>query len=80
MRIASFNVENFFDRTKALNTASWAAGKPVLAAHAELNTLFEKPSYTAVVKTRILALLDVLVCPHPTQPSSLCYVRSGGGW
>ena len=44
MRIASFNVENFFARAKALNTGSWAAGKPVLAAHAEINTLFAKPS------------------------------------
>ena len=43
MRIASFNVENFFDRAKALNTESWAEGKPILAAQAELSALIEEP-------------------------------------
>ena len=40
MRIASFNVENMFDRAKALNGANWAEGRPALEAHKELNTLF----------------------------------------
>ncbi len=60
MRIASFNVENFFARAKALNTGSWTEGKPVLAAHAELNSLLQQPTYTAADKTRIIGLLDVL--------------------
>jgi len=30
MRIASFNVENLFERTKVLDLQSWAPGKPVL--------------------------------------------------
>lgn len=29
-RIASFNVENLFDRPKAMNLGNWAEGKPVL--------------------------------------------------
>ena len=37
MRIASYNVENLFARAKALNQDSWAAGRPVLQAHAELS-------------------------------------------
>ena len=60
MRIASFNVENFLARAKALNTQSWAAGKPVLAAHAELNALLGRATYTVGDKDRIVALLDVL--------------------
>ncbi len=60
MRIASFNVENFFDRAKALNTESWAEGKPILAAHAELNALIEDPVYSDQAKSRMVALLDVL--------------------
>src|SRR5438094_290234 len=30
MRLASFNVENLFDRAVALNQESWAAGRPAL--------------------------------------------------
>lgn len=60
MRIGSFNVENLFARAKALNEASWAAGRPVLAAQAEITTLLEEPVYTDPMKTRILELLEVL--------------------
>ena len=35
MKIASFNVENMFDRAKALNGADWAEGKPVSSSHAD---------------------------------------------
>ena len=58
MRIASFNVENMFDRAKALNGANWADGKPALEAHKELNTLFEKPAYSAANKAKMLSLLQ----------------------
>ena len=57
MRLASFNVENMFDRAKAMNLGSWAEGRPALAAHAELNRLFNKVTYTAADKRRILELL-----------------------
>jgi endonuclease/exonuclease/phosphatase family metal-dependent hydrolase len=60
MRIASFNVENLFDRAKALNTRSWAQGRPVLEDHARLNAALGQSVYTATVKARILALLDRL--------------------
>ncbi len=60
MRIASFNVENLFARAKVLNQESWTAGKPVLAAQAELNALFEEPVYTEAITARILALLEIL--------------------
>jgi endonuclease/exonuclease/phosphatase family metal-dependent hydrolase len=58
MRLASFNVENMFDRAKAMNQESWAEGRPALAAHAELNRLFNKATYTAADKARILDLLE----------------------
>ena len=47
MRITGFNVENFFARPKAMNQDTWTAGRPVLAAHAELNTILEQPAYSA---------------------------------
>jgi endonuclease/exonuclease/phosphatase family metal-dependent hydrolase len=58
MRLATFNVENMFDRAKALNGKDWAEGKPALEAHKELNALFEKPSYSSADKKRILKLLS----------------------
>ena len=60
MRIASFNVQNFFDRAKALNHETWAEGRPVLAAHAELSELIEDTLYTDVTKARIVSLLETL--------------------
>jgi hypothetical protein len=58
MRLASFNVENMFDRAKALNGADWAEGKPALEAHKELNRLFEQSIYSAATKAKILRLLE----------------------
>ena len=60
MRICSFNVENFFQRPRAMNQATWAEGRPVLAAHAELNTLIDEAVYTPAAKARIVELLGVL--------------------
>ena len=36
MRLASYNVENLFDRPKAMNLADKAAGSALLDAHGEL--------------------------------------------
>jgi len=60
MRIAAFNVENLFDRAKALNQHNAAAATPIIKATADLNSLFEKDRYTAADKERILALLQQL--------------------
>jgi hypothetical protein len=48
MRLASYNVENMFDRAKAFNGESWAEGRQALEAHRELNTLFNNPVYDAI--------------------------------
>jgi endonuclease/exonuclease/phosphatase family metal-dependent hydrolase len=58
MRLATFNVENMFDRAKALNGANWDEGKPALEAHKELNTLFGKARYSADDKARMLKLFE----------------------
>lgn len=54
MRLGSFNLENIFDRAKALNQDTIAAGKVVLDEFARLNKLFSKPVYTAADKKAIL--------------------------
>jgi len=60
MRIASYNVENLFERAKALEPSTWNVGAPILAAHAEINALFNELDYTDEIKKRILELLEVL--------------------
>lgn len=60
MRIASFNVENLFERAKALKGASWAVGRPALEAHARLSALLEKPTYTDADKAKIVEGLGAL--------------------
>jgi hypothetical protein len=37
MRIASYSVENLFERARAMNLDTWANGKEVLKTHAEMN-------------------------------------------
>jgi hypothetical protein len=54
MRIASYNVENLFNRAKALDQRTWAAGRPVLEAFARAAELLEEPVYTDEFKRDIL--------------------------
>ena len=70
VRIVSFNVENFFQRPKAMNQATWAEGRPVLAAHAELNALLEEAIYTPVMKARMVELLAALGLTRSDSASS----------
>lgn len=57
IRIASYNVENLFQRAKALNGETYAEGRPILAAYREVNELFMEPNYTPAIKQRIKDLL-----------------------
>lgn len=54
MRLASFNLENIFDRAAALNQDTMAEGKVVLDAFARVNKLLGKTAYSAADKTAIL--------------------------
>jgi len=54
MRIATFNVENLFNRARALDQRTWATGRPVLEAYQRICTLLEEPTYTDEVKHDIL--------------------------
>ncbi len=57
LRVATFNCENLFDRPLAMNLDDNAQGQPYLDAFHELNAIFEKPSYSADDKDRILELM-----------------------
>jgi len=57
VRIAGYNVENLFDRARALDQRTWAAGRPALEAYEQLSVLLEEPEYTPDVKADILRQL-----------------------
>jgi endonuclease/exonuclease/phosphatase family metal-dependent hydrolase len=60
MRIASFNVENFFSRPRVMNLDTWADGKKVLTEYGKLTALIQKPVYSPADKTKIVASLKAL--------------------
>ena len=39
MRLATYNVENMFERARAMNLTSWAEGRPILNDYQRLNEL-----------------------------------------
>jgi endonuclease/exonuclease/phosphatase family metal-dependent hydrolase len=60
MRIASYNVENLFERAKVMNLESWIEGKPILNAYAALNNLLAQASYTQATKNKMVELMETL--------------------
>ena len=59
IRIAAYNVENLFSRPRAMNQSEDVAAE-VLRAHARVNELFERKTYTVAVKKDILKQLKTL--------------------
>jgi endonuclease/exonuclease/phosphatase family metal-dependent hydrolase len=60
VRLATFNVENLFQRAKALDLTTWAEGRPVLDAWNRFNRTANKVTYTAADRTRMLTDLQTL--------------------
>jgi hypothetical protein len=60
VRIASYNVENLFNRARALDQKTWAEGRPILEAYQRASQLLEEPVYTPQVQHDILRELDRL--------------------
>jgi endonuclease/exonuclease/phosphatase family metal-dependent hydrolase len=54
VRIATYNVENLFDRAKIMNLETWSDGKPLLTAFAALNVLLGEASYTTAAKAKMV--------------------------
>lgn len=57
IRIATYNVENLFNRPKAMNLKTWKDGQPHLDAAARLNSIFNKAVYSDADKAEMLKLL-----------------------
>lgn len=60
MRFAVYNVENLFQRARALNLETWVEGKEILKDHAALNAVLNKPRYSPADKRRIIELMQEL--------------------
>jgi hypothetical protein len=57
MIIATFNVENLFERPRAMNLSTWREGQPAIDAAGELNALFNRTVYSATDKRKMLRLM-----------------------
>jgi endonuclease/exonuclease/phosphatase family metal-dependent hydrolase len=57
MRLAVYNVENLFDRPRAMNLATWAEGKPILQRFAALSELLGEVNYTSARKVKMAQLM-----------------------
>lgn len=60
MRLAVYNVENLFDRPRAMNLATWADGKLILQRFAALSELLGEVNYTAARKAKMAKLMIAL--------------------
>jgi endonuclease/exonuclease/phosphatase family metal-dependent hydrolase len=64
VRIGTYNVENLFNRARALDQRTWSAGRPALEAYEQICELLEEPEYTPEIQGGILRLLRKLDLLH----------------
>jgi hypothetical protein len=79
LRIASFNVENLFERAKALKESPLAEGRAALQQHARVNDLLGEPVYTEPVKTEIVDLLTGLGLAKSDDGGKYALLRQNRG-
>lgn len=60
MRIASFNVENLFDRARLLAADDWSTHRALLDTYAKLTRTLQRPAYSATDKANIVRWLVAL--------------------
>jgi endonuclease/exonuclease/phosphatase family metal-dependent hydrolase len=79
MKLASYNVENLFQRAVAMNQATWADGENPLALHAEMNQILGKIQYTAADKKRIVAIMKALKIDKADDGGDFAILRQNRG-
>jgi len=57
MKLGTFNVENLFDRAKAMNLPTTAEGTQILKDYSRLNGLIQEPKYTPAAKQELLEIM-----------------------
>ncbi|GAB3874562.1 endonuclease/exonuclease/phosphatase family protein [Terrabacter terrigena] len=60
MRLASYNVENLFDRARLLASNDWETNRTLLEAYTELTKILQQQAYSADDKRAIVRLLREL--------------------
>lgn len=60
MRLASYNVENLFDRAKAMSLGSWERGRPILEKFAALQALLGQTAYSDADRRKMAEMLVAL--------------------
>ena len=79
MRLASFNLENLFDRARAFDLATIRNGKAILDKFGQLNKLFAKQTYSPTDKQKIKdGLSDLGVLKDDNAGEFVRLVRTGG--
>ncbi|MFY1670314.1 endonuclease/exonuclease/phosphatase family protein [Plantactinospora sp. WMMB334] len=78
VRIAGYNVENLFDRARALDQRTWAEGRPALEAFQRSCELLEEPVYTTGIKHDILRELRRLGL-HRSDKARFARLRQNRG-
>lgn len=79
MKLASYNVENLFQRAKALNLATWDEGRDVLHWQAELNRVLGKAKYTSADKKKIIDLMKKLKIDKKDDSGPFVILRQNRG-
>jgi endonuclease/exonuclease/phosphatase family metal-dependent hydrolase len=60
VRLASFNVENLFDRARLLSADSWATHRALLDVYAKLTRAIQRPTYSVSDRANIVRWLTAL--------------------
>lgn len=79
MRIAAYNLENLFDRPKAMNMDTWEDGKPILEKFAKLNALLGELTYSAAAKDKMADLMVDLGLEKSDEGPFVILRRNRGG-
>lgn len=79
MRLAAYNVENLFQRARALNSDSPTAGRAALNHHAKLNAILANTTYTPADKKEIVELLTKLGLAKEDDGGSFVVLRQNRG-
>jgi endonuclease/exonuclease/phosphatase family metal-dependent hydrolase len=79
MRLAVYNVENLFDRAKAMNGDTWAEGRPVLERFAALNALLGEIDYGDADRAEMARLMIELGLEKSDTGPFVILRRNRGG-
>src|SRR5438128_6783716 len=79
MKLASYNVENLFQRARAMNGETHAEGADALAKHAEMNAILGKDKYQKKDKNRIIQLMKELGIDKKDDGGQFVILRQNRG-